>query len=163
MGVITYIDEYNSSIHPSGLFKVMFIDAPNLIPKIFPQVVKSIEIESSDLCDGGVGSTRQINFAEGKQLKSVKNRIDVLNEENYSYKYTYIEGDALADKLESIAYEVQFEPTPIGGSKNKMTSKYYTKVDVVLSEEEIKAGKDNALEIYKIVEAYLLQNPDVYA
>lgn len=77
--------------------------------------------------------------------------------------YTYIEGDALADKLESIAYEVQFEPTPEGGSKNKMTSKYYTKADVVLSEEEIKAGKDNAVEIYKIVEAYLLQNPDVYA
>ena len=104
-----------------------------------------------------------IAFHAGSQLKSVKNRIDELNEENYSYKYTYIEGDALADKLESIAYEAQFEPTPEGGSKNKMTSKYYTKADVVLSEEEIKAGKDNALEIYKIVEAYLLQNPDVYA
>ncbi|XP_075653906.1 major allergen Pru ar 1-like [Castanea sativa] len=160
MGVITYTDEYTSSIHPSRLFKVMVIDAPNLIPKIFPQVVKSIEIIQGD---GGVGSIRQINFAEGNQLKSVKNRIDVLNEENYSYKYTYIHGDALADKLESIAYEVQFEPTPEGGSKNKMTSKYYTKADVVLSEEEIKASKDNALEIYKIVEAYLLQNPDVYA
>ena len=104
-----------------------------------------------------------IAFHAGSQLNSVKNRIDELNEENHSYKYTYIEGDALADKLESIAYEVQFEPTPEGGSKNKMTSKYYTKADVVLSEEEIKAGKDNALEIYKIVEAYLLQNPDVYA
>ncbi|XP_050239889.1 major allergen Pru ar 1-like [Quercus robur] len=160
MGVITYTDEYTSSIPPSRLFKALVIDAPNLIPKIFPQVVKSIEIIQGD---GGIGSIRQINFAEGSQLNSVKNRIDELNEENHSYKYTYIEGDALADKLESIAYEVQFEPTPEGGSKNKMTSKYYTKADVVLSEEEIKAGKDNALEIYKIVEAYLLQNPDAYA
>ncbi|XP_030974278.1 major allergen Pru ar 1-like [Quercus lobata] len=160
MGVITYTDEYTSSIPPSRLFKAVVIDAPNLIPKIFPQVVKSIEIIQGD---GGIGSIRQINFAEGSQLNSVKNRIDELNEENHSYKYTCIEGDALADKLESIAYEVQFEPTPEGGSKNKMTSKYYTKADVVLSEEEIKAGKDNALEIYKIVEAYLLQNPDVYA
>ena len=41
----------------------MVIDAPNLIPKIFPQVVKSIEIIQGD---GGVGSVRQINFAEGK-------------------------------------------------------------------------------------------------
>ncbi|KAK7839168.1 major allergen pru ar 1 [Quercus suber] len=149
MGVITYTDEYTSSIPPSRLFKAVVIDAPNLIPKAFP----SIEIIQGD---GGVGSIRQINFAEG--LMSLMKRII-----HTSTLYTYIEGDALADKLESIAYEVQFEPTPEGGSKNKMTSKYYTKADVVLSEEEIKDGKDNAVEIYKIVEAYLLQNPDVYA
>lgn len=59
MGVITYTDEYTSSIPPSRLFKAVVIDAPNLIPKIFPQVVKSIG-------DGGVGSIRHINFAEGK-------------------------------------------------------------------------------------------------
>lgn len=63
MGVITYTDEYTSSIPPSRLFKAVVIDAPNLIPKIFPQVVKSIEIIQGD---GGVGSVRQINFAEGK-------------------------------------------------------------------------------------------------
>uniref|UniRef100_A0A2N9HG99 Bet v I/Major latex protein domain-containing protein n=1 Tax=Fagus sylvatica TaxID=28930 RepID=A0A2N9HG99_FAGSY len=139
--------------------KPLVLDAHNLIPKVIPQVIKSIEIVQGD---GGVGSIRQINFAEGSQFKSVKNRIDELNEENYSYKYTYIEGDALADKLESIAFEVQFEPTPEGGSKNKMTSKYHTKADVVLKEEEIKAGNDKTLEIYKILEAYLLQNPDAY-
>ena len=63
MGVITYTDEYTSSIPPSRLFKAVVIDAPNLIPKIFPQVVKSIEIIQGD---GWVGSIRQINFAEGK-------------------------------------------------------------------------------------------------
>ena len=63
MGVITYTDEYTSSIPPSRLFKALVIDAPNLIPKIFPQVVKSIEIIQGD---GGIGSIRQINFAEGK-------------------------------------------------------------------------------------------------
>lgn len=63
MGVITYTDEYTSSIPPSRLFKAVVIDAPNLIPKIFPQVVKSIEIIQGD---GGVGSIRHINFAEGK-------------------------------------------------------------------------------------------------
>lgn len=67
------------------------------------------------------------------------------------------------EKFESIAYEVKFEPTPDGRSKNKMTSTYYTKGDFELKEEDIKAGKERALGMYKVVEAYLLQNPDTYA
>jgi hypothetical protein len=82
---------------------------------------------------------------------------------NHSYKYTYIEGEALADRLESIAFELQFEPTPEGGSKIKMTTNFHTKADVVLKEEEIKVGKDKTLEMYKFLEAYLLKNPDAYA
>ena len=96
-------------------------------------------------------------------MRSVKNRIDEINEDTFTYSYTTIEGDALKDKFASIAYEVKFEATPEGGSINKMTTKYYTKGDVEISEEEIKAGKDKVLGIYKVVEAYLLQNPDVYA
>ncbi len=82
---------------------------------------------------------------------------------NHSYKYTYIEGEALADRLESIAFELQFEPTPEGGNKIKMTTNFHTKADVVLKEEEIKVGKDKTLEMYKFLEAYLLKNPDAYA
>ncbi|MBA0813341.1 hypothetical protein Gohar_027200 [Gossypium harknessii] len=69
----------------------------------------------------------------------------------------------MMDKLEKISYEVKFESTADGGSINKMTSTYYTKGDFVLTEEEIKAGKEKALAMYKVVEAYLLQNPDAYA
>ena len=160
MGVITYTDEYTSLIPPARLFKALVIDAHILIPKLLPQVVKSIEIIQGD---GGVGSIRQITFAEGSQFNTVKNRIDELNEETYSYKYTVIEGDALADKLELIVHEVQFEATAEGGSKNKMTTKYHTKDDVVVKEEEIKANKEMVLGMHKVVEGYLLQNPDTYA
>jgi hypothetical protein len=159
MGVITYTDEYTSPIPPARLFKALVIDAHILIPKLLPQAVKSIETIQGD---GGVGSIRQITFAEGGQFNTVKNRIDELNENTFSYKYTVIEGDALADKLE-LTVHVQFEATAEGGSKNKMTTKYHTKDDAVIKEEEIKASKEKVLGMYKVLEGYLLQNPDAYA
>ncbi|KAJ0092885.1 hypothetical protein Patl1_24969 [Pistacia atlantica] len=174
MGVFTYTDEYTSSVPPARLFKALIVDSHNLIPKLMPLAVKSIDIIEGD---GGAGSIRQINFGEGNtfglssihflicsfiQVKCIKNRIDELDLENFSYKYSLIEGDGLMNKLDKITYDVKFEPTPDGGSKNKMSSTYYTKGDIVLTEDEIKEGKEKALGMYKIVEAYLLQNPDAY-
>ncbi|XWS38987.1 hypothetical protein CRYUN_Cryun18bG0011200 [Craigia yunnanensis] len=160
MGVTTYSDEYTSPIPPARLFKALIVDSHNLIPKLMPLAVQRIEITEGD---GGAGSIRQINFAEGSQVKCIKNRIDELDEKNFSYKYSLIEGDGLMDKLDKITYEVKFEATADGGSKNKMISTYYTKGDFVLTEEEIKTGKEKALAMYKVVEGYLIQNPDAYA
>lgn len=83
-----------------------------------------------------------------------------MSKETFTYKHTMIN---LMDKFESIAYEVKFEPTPNGTSKNKMTNTYYTKGNVVLKEKDIKAGKERALGMYKVAETYLLQNPNAYA
>lgn len=61
----------------------------------------------------------------GSQITSVRNRVDAVDDEKYVYNYTLIEGDtSLMEKLEFISYEVKFEATPEGGSKNKMVSKY---------------------------------------
>ncbi|GAY35790.1 hypothetical protein CUMW_018560 [Citrus unshiu] len=145
MGVFTVTDEYTSPISPARLFKALIVDSHNLIPKLMPQAVKSIEI------------------FEGNQVKCSKNRVDALDLENFSYKYSLIEGDVLMDKLEKISYDVKFEPTADGGSKNTMTSTYYTKGNFVLTEEEIKEGKEKSLAMYKVVENYLMQNPEEYA
>ncbi|MBA0869906.1 hypothetical protein Goshw_005118 [Gossypium schwendimanii] len=144
MGVNSYSDEYSSTIPPARLFKALILDSHNLIPKLMPLAIQSIEIS-------------------GSQVKFIKNRVDELDEKNFWFKYSLIEGDGMMDKLEKITYEVKFESTTDGGSLNKMTSTYYTKGDFVLTEEEIKAGKEKALGMYKVVEAYLLQNPDAYA
>lgn len=61
MGVTAYSDEYTSPIPPARLFKALIIDSHNLIPKLMPLAVESIEIEG----DGGAGSIKKINFAEG--------------------------------------------------------------------------------------------------
>ena len=58
---------------------------------------------------------------------------------------TVIEGDALADKLELIVHEVHFEATVEGGSKNKMTTKYHSKGDVVIKEKLLKATSSKTL------------------
>lgn len=73
-----------------------------------------------------------------------------------------IEGDALVENLEKITYEVKFEKAADGGAISKVTSTYYTVGDFKLNEDEIKAGKERVLGMYKAVEAYLIQNPDAY-
>ena len=78
-------------------------------------------------------------------------------------KYTMTEGDPLGDKLESIAYEVRFEATSDGGCLCKMTSKYNAIGEIEVKEEEVKEGRESSIGICRVVEAYLQENPQVYA
>ncbi|XP_057475842.1 major strawberry allergen Fra a 1.06-like [Actinidia eriantha] len=157
MGVFTYTEEHTSPIPPARAFKAMIVDADKLMPKLVPQAFKSIEIIQGD---GGAGSIKQINFAEGTPFTSVKHRIDEIDEEKYKYCYTLIEGDVLAGKLEKIVYEIQLVATADGGTITKTTSKYYTLGDAEINEEEIKGGMEKAGEMFKVVEDYLIKNPD---
>ncbi|KAF7847550.1 hypothetical protein BT93_L2851 [Corymbia citriodora subsp. variegata] len=62
MGVTTYTQEFTTPVAPSRMFMALIIDSHNLIPKIAPQGIKSIEFVEGD---GGVGSIKVTNFAEG--------------------------------------------------------------------------------------------------
>ncbi|CAI9118350.1 OLC1v1019909C1 [Oldenlandia corymbosa var. corymbosa] len=160
MGVTTLYDEYTSPVATSRLFKASVVDSHNLIPKLIPQGIKSIDITQGN---GGTGSIKQINFVGGRDFSFLKYHVDELNEETFTYNYSLVEGGALNENLEKITYEVKFESTSDGGTVSKVTSKYYTKGDFALKEDDIKAGKGKVLEIYKVVENYLIQNPDAYA
>ncbi|KAL3351170.1 hypothetical protein AABB24_019663, partial [Solanum stoloniferum] len=159
MGVITCETNTISSIPPAKLFKASVLDADILIPKILPQAIKNVEILHGD---GGVGTIKLITFGDGSQFKNMKQRVDGVDKENYTYNYTIIEGDALMDVLESISYKIKIEPYENGGSICKNTSTYHTKGDVQIKEEDIKAGKEKAIGLFKAIEAYLLANPDAY-
>ncbi|XP_027121032.1 major allergen Pru ar 1-like [Coffea arabica] len=160
MGAVTFTEEFTSTIPASRLFKALILDSDNLIPKIAPQAVKNVELIEGD---GGPGSIKKMNFGEGSQFKYVKHRIDAVDKENLTYAYTLIDGDALMDKLDSISYEMKFEPSPDGGCKGKNVSTYHTKPGVEIKEEEIKDGKEKAAGVFKLVEGYLLANPEAYA
>ncbi|PIN08416.1 hypothetical protein CDL12_19017 [Handroanthus impetiginosus] len=160
MGEVTVSEEFTTNISAPRLFKALVLDVDNLLPKIVPQAIKSIEIVEGN---GGPGTIKRMNFAEGSEFKQVKHKIDALDEKNMSYAYTLIEGDALMDKLEKISYELKLESGPDGGTKGKTSSTYYTKPGVEIKEEEIKAGKEKAAGVFKAVEAYLLANPEAYA
>ncbi|KAI3826246.1 hypothetical protein L1987_00291 [Smallanthus sonchifolius] len=137
------------------------VDSHNLMPKILPDAIKSIEIIKGD---GGVGSIKQINFARGW----VKHQIDELDEKTFTYKYTFIEGEGISDKVEKVCYDIKFEGSPDGGTISKMITTIYTRGDFEIKEEELKAGKEKVLGLYKlrsklgnaITQANLATRPD---
>ncbi|CAN4095987.1 unnamed protein product [Withania somnifera] len=160
MGVTTFTQEITSPITPIRLFKALIVDSKSLIPKLLPQFVQSVDLLQGD---GGAGSIEQVNFTKGSPFKFVKHRIDELDKENMVCKYTMVEGDALGENLDSISYEIKFEESNEGSCICKMTTNYYGNGDFVAKEEDVKAGKDSAMGIYKAVETYLIQKPNLYA
>ncbi|KAK9933880.1 hypothetical protein M0R45_021053 [Rubus argutus] len=159
MGVFTYKTEFTSVIPPPRLFKALVLDADNLIPKIAPQAVKRTEIVEGD---GGVGTIKKIHLGEGSEYSYVKHRIDGLDNDNFVYNYSIIEGDAIGDKVEKISYEIKLVASADGGSIIKTTSNYHTKGGAEIKEEHVKAGKERAAGLFNIIELYLLGNPDAY-
>ncbi|KAL2463519.1 MLP-like protein [Forsythia ovata] len=159
MGAITYDMEITSSIPAGKLFKAFVLDFDNLIPKIMPQAIKSVETLEGD---AGVGSVKLITFGEGSQFKSVKHRVDNIDKENLTYSYSIVEGDALMGVLESITYHIKIVPNADGGSICKNRSIYNTKGDTQITEEKIKKGKEKAMGMFKAIEDYLQANPDAY-
>ena len=159
MGVFTYESETISVIPPARLFKALVLDADNLIPKIAPQAIKSVEILEGN---GGPGTIKKSTFGEGSNYKYVKHQVDGLDAENFTYNYSMIEGDALGDAVEKISYGIKLVASADGGTVVKSTSKYHTKGDHEIMEENVKEGKEKASHLFKAIEAYLLANPDAY-
>ncbi|XP_057471417.1 major allergen Pru ar 1-like [Actinidia eriantha] len=102
------------------------------------------------------------SFGQGYPYTYVKLRVDILDKENMIYAYMLIDGDALSDKIEFVSNEMKLEPSLDGGCIGKFTSKYHAKEGADINEEDIKAGKHWCLDLFKVVEAYLLANPDAY-
>ena len=99
----------------------------------------------------------------GSHIKYLKHRIDALDKENMTCKYTLIESDIKFDKVEFVVYEVKFVAKVDGGCVLKMTSEYHTKEGAELSEDDIKKGKEKAIGLSKAIGEYLVANPDVCA
>ncbi|KAI3459573.1 hypothetical protein Pfo_016236 [Paulownia fortunei] len=158
MAITKYTQEIKLRVPAKRMFKALVTESYTMLPKIMPNAVKSIEKLQGD---GGSGTIRQTNFADGAPYSYVKHKIDALDTENYVSKYTLIEGPVLGDKIESISYDQKFEDSSDGGCITKIVSEYHTKGDIQLKEEDIKTGKDQALSFYTLTEEYLLANPDV--
>eukprot|EP01083_Nonionella_stella_P263477 894987_1 len=136
MGVFTHESQETSAIPPARLFKALILDGDNLIPKVVPQAIKSVEIIEGN---GGPGTIRKITFGEGSKYKYGKHRIDVMDPEHFTCCFSVIEGDALFDKLENVSTETKIVASPDGGSIMKTTTKYQPKGDFQLKEEQVQA------------------------
>ncbi|KAK9084292.1 hypothetical protein Scep_030763 [Stephania cephalantha] len=174
----TFAEEFKSSVAPSRLWKAGVLDLHVLAPKIASQFIESVEVEG----DGGVGTTKTFNFTAGIRLtlvelvesnyregpkkavptlRYVKNKVDVLDNENLVYKYTVVEG---SEKFKSNTHQIKIEGSEDGGSIFKFSGEYITVGDdEAAAEADIKAAKEGNLNMFKGVESYLLANPNAYA
>ncbi|KAK9003222.1 hypothetical protein V6N11_060788 [Hibiscus sabdariffa] len=157
MGVFTHEMEATSPIPPEKAFKVFVLDYDTLFPKVVPHAIKSVEVLQGD---GGAGTVRKINFAEGMGIKYVKHQVHALDKENRFYSFSVIEGDVLSDKLEKISDETRFDPAPNGGTIVKVTTKFHTIGDIELKEEEMKELVQTRGRVFQAVENYIVANPD---
>ncbi|CAI9776783.1 unnamed protein product [Fraxinus pennsylvanica] len=159
MGVVKVSQSFKTKVTPDRMFKALILDSHNLCPQLMFSSIKSIEYLQGN---GDAGSIKQLNFTEASPFRYVKHIIDDLDKEKWSCKFTMIEGDALMDKLEKITYDVKFEPYGYGGCVCRISSEYHTKENVEIKEEDIEFGKDRAIGMYEVVEAYLLAHPRAY-
>ncbi|KAK1390424.1 Major strawberry allergen Fra a 1-2 [Heracleum sosnowskyi] len=158
MGAITTNVEVESSVPAQTIYKGFLLDMDNILPKILPQAIKSLEIISGD---GGVGTIKKITLGEVSQFTIVKQRIDEIDREGLRYSYSIIEGDILMGIIESIASKFTVVPTE-GGCIFKNTTVYTPIGDAVIPEENVKEATEQSGMVFKAVEAYLLANPGAY-
>ncbi|KAL3727753.1 major strawberry allergen Fra a 1-3 [Eucalyptus grandis] len=159
MGIVTYSMEITSAVAPLRMFKALFLESHDILPKIVPEGIKSIEFIEGD---GGVGSIKKTNFGESSHIKYTKHKIEALDADSFYCKYTMIESDIKFDKIDFVTEEVKFIAAG-SGCVCKMTSEYHVQEGCELKEEDIKKGKDRAMGLYKTVEEYLVANPNVCA
>lgn len=95
-------------------------------------------------------------------IRYAKHRIDELDVENCQCKYTLIEGDVIDGKLNMVEYEAEFADDGCGGCICRMSSKYCSDKDIEFQDEDVEFGKERAMAVYQVIEAYLLANPNAY-
>eukprot|EP01018_Ginkgo_biloba_P028141 Gb_32990 [translate_table: standard] len=153
--------EIVSPLPPSRLWKALIKDGHNLLPKLLPEFISTIDILQGD--GASVGTIKQFNFtAANKKFNYTKDRVDELDEEKFVYKYTALEGGLIGSKVSTATFEIKFESTADGGTKSTFTSKFETISDSLPSEVEVEELKAETSGMFKAVEAYLLANPTVY-
>ncbi|XP_010048006.2 major allergen Pru av 1 [Eucalyptus grandis] len=111
MGVFSCSTEITSSIPAAKAFEAI-VNAKNLIPRVLLPVVKSAEF------------IEDINSTEGNRYRTVKQKVEILDNENFTYYHAIIEGDALGTTLEHISFEVKITALPDGGSVCRNMSTY---------------------------------------
>ncbi|KAH9766026.1 Integrase catalytic domain-containing protein [Citrus sinensis] len=146
MGVLRVEKEVPSAVAPSRLFKALN-DSHNLLPKIAPQTIKSIDILQGD---GGVGTVKLLKFAGGGDYQQTKQRIDALDEANLTGKYTTYEGDGLLKLAEKSVYDIKIVDSGNGGSIFKFVEEIHVNDDKLCEMKDLgAANKILGMQIYR--------------
>ncbi|ESR32712.1 hypothetical protein CICLE_v10006674mg [Citrus x clementina] len=157
----TIVDKHKSPIAVERLWKALICDAHNFMPKALPQVISSIDLLEGD---GGVGTIKKFNFTEVvKEFRYVKDRVEIMDNENHVFRYSIVEGGILGFKVNSYVAEVTFTSSSDGDCFAKLKIEYESLGDSLLSEEDVRNIKQGIQTMVKAAERFLLANPNAYA
>ncbi|XP_076925994.1 root allergen protein-like [Bidens hawaiensis] len=157
MTTVTNEIEIVSSYPTEKVFKA-FKDFEKIAPIVNPAVFKSVETIEGD---GGVGTIKVFTFGEAVPFTNAKYKVDAFDEGNYSYTYTFFEGDNLMGILDSITQHVKLVPSG-DGCIFKQTIIYKCKGDEKPSDEVLKAEKELYKQTFKGIEAYAAAHSEEY-
>ncbi|XP_068636287.1 major strawberry allergen Fra a 1.08-like [Aristolochia californica] len=156
----TVSNEIVSAVPVPRLWKALVKDSSSLIPKILPEVISKIAILEGD---GGVGIIVHTDFNPAvKELRYWKHRVDTIDDENFVFLYSIIEGGLIGKKVKSTWFELKFEGNPDGTTSCKLLGEFDT-LGKTLPLEEEKEMMGGMVGMFKAVEGYLLANPNAYA
>ncbi|KAK6913727.1 Bet v I/Major latex protein [Dillenia turbinata] len=89
MGVTPFSNNLHAKFLLQGFSKLLILDSNNLLPKLLPQVIKSVDgIQGG----GSSGTIEQVNITQDVQFKHVKHRNVEIDQENLVRKWSMIEG-----------------------------------------------------------------------
>ncbi|PWA83255.1 START-like domain, Bet v I type allergen [Artemisia annua] len=115
MGVLTYRDEHTSSDLSARILKASIVDSRNLMAKLLPDAIKSIEYSSLS------------KVIVGLQALS---RLTMLEEMVYQTRLKY----------EKVSFEIKFEGLPDGGTISKTITTIHTHGDLGSRKKSSKQG-----------------------
>ncbi|KAK1592012.1 hypothetical protein Q3G72_017717 [Acer saccharum] len=158
----TIVDEYKSPIAIERLWQAAIVDAHNLMPKILPQIISSIEILEGY---GGVGTIKKFTFTDAvKEFSYVMDRVEVMDGENHVFKYSVVEGGLVGLKVSSYVAEVILTPASDGGGcLVNLKIEYESLGESLLSEEDAAKIISGTVAMVKAADEYLLENFKAYS
>ncbi|WOG83419.1 hypothetical protein DCAR_0102594 [Daucus carota subsp. sativus] len=151
MGVVTRTAEARSSkMTAAQLYKSMFIDMDKVMPKILPQIFKSVRLVEGD---GGVGTVKEITYAV-KATTMIQKLVE-MDPEAMTYTKVIIGGDVLMGTLESVAYHSVVESSDSGECVVKLTVVFTPLAGQEVSEDYIKDSIAQSYQTFYAVEAHV--------
>ncbi|GLJ09154.1 hypothetical protein SUGI_0102820 [Cryptomeria japonica] len=150
------------------------LDSPVEVKKLWKAIVKDAELfpkQVPGLCsavtrlqgDGGVGTVIQIDFTPvNKDFSYVKERTEEIDEENFYYRYSYVEGGQLGILWASAQFKLKMSPKAEGGSVVKFTCEYDTLPGISIDQAKVKEMEGASVGLLKAVEAFVIANPSLY-
>ncbi|KAJ0976352.1 hypothetical protein J5N97_018317 [Dioscorea zingiberensis] len=131
-------------------------------PVVIPEMVTGGELLNGD---GDVGTIKHLKFTNALPYSYHKERVDKLDKENYESVCTLIEGGDLGTKVWAgcIVLMKSFTPHYRWRLHLQDVQNEYTINPGVNVDEYVNEDKEQAIGLFKALEAYLLANPNLYA